>query len=91
MYSHIQSMLYSILCIWLYTIYVLLTTTVACPSLSDPMSGNVTYDSDSILENRYTSGTEAVYSCSRGELFGNVMRNCQESGDWTGTDPSCSG
>ena len=39
-----------------------------------------------------TVGQIVTYTCNSGyELMGNSTRTCQSSGQWTGSQPSCSG
>ena len=56
---------------------------VDCGNLTSPLQGYV-----SIAES--TFGSIANYSCFEGyELDGNVTRTCLESGNWSGSDPTC--
>jgi hypothetical protein len=57
---------------------------VDCGALMAPMNGNVGAAST-------TFGSLAVYSCNDGfTLIGSNMRECQASGTWSGTTPTCS-
>ena len=54
-----------------------------CGGLDNPLNGQVTLTGTEF-------GSFATYECNAGfNLVGNVERTCQESGDWSGTDPVC--
>ena len=69
-------------------------TAIACPTLTNPANGQVTFSNTGPP---YALGTVATYSCSLGEgLTGNATRVCQNSdgtsvGGWSGTAPVCGG
>ena len=54
-----------------------------CPTLTDPASGDVNFNSTEI-------GSMANYSCNEGFILnGNATRICQDNGEWSGDDPTC--
>ena len=61
---------------------------VTCETLTLE-NGNVTYNT-SLVGNGYLATTTASFSCHVGyTVSGPLSRMCQESGDWTGTNPRC--
>ena len=62
------------------------STVIDCGPLDDPEFGIV-----SVSNTTYTS--VANYSCSIGHNLteGNVVRTCQISGLWSGSEPNCTG
>ena len=64
---------------------LLRTAAVQCDFLNAPENGQV------ILRGTVV-GSEAVYSCFPGfTLTGGDTRTCQESGEWSGQAPLCTG
>ena len=58
---------------------------VDCGSLTSPPNGQVTVSTT-------TFNSLATYACNTGfTLEGNMQRTCQDSGFWSGTDPTCIG
>ena len=65
-----------------------LLSLVTCETLTLE-NGNVTYNT-SLVDNGYLATTTASFSCHVGyTVSGPLSRMCQESGDWTGTNPRC--
>ena len=63
--------------------------TVSCPALN-LMNGHVTYDSDSVGNDRYPVNTRATFTCNVGHrLDGPLGRDCQPSGDWDQETATC--
>jgi hypothetical protein len=57
---------------------------VTCsPALAAPTRGSIS------LSDGNNYGSVASYSCTNSTLQGNQTRNCQTSGTWSGTDPTC--
>ena len=57
-----------------------------CGNLNDPANGSVTHNSGS------TFGETATYSCNTGyNLVGNRTGVCQDTGEWSGSTPTCRG
>ena len=57
-----------------------------CGSLTDPANAQVNYTAGT------TFGQTATYSCDTGyNLVGNSTRNCQATGEWSGSAPTCLG
>ena len=68
-------------CINLHNIFLILTA-VDCGNLTDPTNGQV--------NNGTTFRQTATYSCNTGHnLVGNSTRTCQDTGEWSGTAPTC--
>lgn len=64
-------------------IYMSLLAVVTCDELTNPVFGVVNATGDGV-------GDRAMYFCQSGYLLsGNRERTCQESGEWTGSDPTC--
>ena len=58
---------------------------VDCGPLASPVNGVVSIEST-------TLGSVAFYDCNQGfRLVGTETRNCQGSGVWSGSEPSCQG
>lgn len=56
-----------------------------CDPLKPPDNGDVVMSGTTI-------GSKATYSCESGfNLVGDEFRNCQDDGEWSGTEPTCSG
>ena len=74
-------------CINLHVIFLLLIHVVVdCGSLTDPANGSATHTSGT------TFGQTATYSCNTGHnLEGNSTRTCQDTGEWSGSAPTCEG
>ena len=54
-----------------------------CGDLLDPAFGSVEYNSDTV-------GSIARYSCNAGYMLsGDRTRTCQDTGMWSGTQPTC--
>ena len=52
-------------------------------------NGMITYGPDTVPD--YSVGTRATYVCDEGfNLVGNMVRDCQSDGTFSGTDPICS-
>ena len=63
-----------------------LLTISDCDNLTDPSNGQVTHSS------RTTLGQTATYSCNTGyNLVGDSTRTCQDTGEWSGSAPTCQG
>ena len=59
---------------------------VVCPQLSDPIGGSVTISADVV------PGSRAMYSCDdKHQLSGPSVRECQEDGTWSESEPTCEG
>ena len=57
---------------------------VDCGALTDPANGQVSHPDGTTL------GQTATYSCNTGyNLVGNSTRTCQDTGDWSGSEPTC--
>lgn len=57
-----------------------------CGVLVDPANGRVT------LSMGRSVTSEASYTCNEGfTLSGDTMRTCQPDGEWSGSEPTCSG
>lgn len=55
---------------------------ITCPDLSPPRNGSVDFGT--------RVGETANYSCSTGlMLVGNMTRQCQSNGEWSGIEPRC--
>ena len=70
----------------LHDVCIILLTAVDCGNLTDPANGQVDH----------TAGTTfrqtAIYSCNTGNnLVGDSTRNCQATGEWSGSEPTCQG
>ena len=64
----------------------LLIAVINCGTLSNPTNGVVQFLSGS------TAGGEVIYVCDAGhELVGDAGRECQCSGQWSGSEPVCQG
>ena len=71
-------------CINLHVIFLILIV-VDCGNLTAPANGQVTLTET-------TFGRTANYSCNTGyNLVGNSTRTCQETGEWSGSVPTCEG
>ena len=58
---------------------------VDCPNLEPPENGEV------VLSGRRV-GDNATYSCNIGfELTDSAIRTCLETGNWSGSVPTCTG
>ena len=58
---------------------------IDCGSLDPPMNGRVETPQGT------TFGSEALYSCRAGyEVNGATVRECTQSEDWSGSEPTCS-
>lgn len=54
-----------------------------CGELLGPAFGSVEYDSTTV-------GSIAMYSCNTGYMLsGDRTRTCQDTGMWSGTQPTC--
>ena len=61
-------------------------TAVNCGALTNPANGQVSYTAGT------TFGQTATYSCNMGyNLIGSRTRNCQATGRWSGSAPTCQG
>ena len=57
-----------------------------CGSLTDPANGQVDHTAGTSL------GQTATYSCDTSyNLVGDSTRNCQATGNWSGSAPTCLG
>ena len=57
-----------------------------CGSLPDPANGQVDHRAGT------TFGENATYSCNTGyNLVGDSTRTCQNTGNWSGSAPTCQG
>ena len=55
-----------------------------CEELVAPEQGNVSTSAGQEV------GSEALYQCNEGYILqGNGSRMCEDTGEWTGTVPSC--
>ena len=58
-----------------------------CPQLNDLIGGSVTISDDALVP-----GTKAMYSCDdKHRLSGPFVRECQEDGTWSESEPTCEG
>ena len=63
------------------TIYLALI--IDCGNLRDPRNGDVDLTGTTV-------GSRATYSCDNGfVLQGNIIRKCQNIGEWSGKEPIC--
>ena len=61
------------------------SSAVLCDELSSPANGDVIW-------NGTTSGSTATYTCDSGyQLSGDQTRTCQNTGVWSGEEPTCIG
>jgi len=61
---------------------------VTCPSLDDPNDGRIecSVEPDDVP----TEGDTCIYVCNDGfDINGELTRECQSDGTWTGTDSTC--
>ena len=64
-------------------VYCTLIAEITCPKLSPPENGGV------FVTGRFPNDL-ARYSCKYGfYLDGQKQRECQRTGEWSGTDPTC--
>ena len=58
---------------------------VTCDDTETPTNGNM------MTTDEFNIGSTAIFSCSHGYMLtgGDRIRRCNESGDWTGAQPSC--
>ena len=57
-----------------------------CGTLSNPLNGQVSHTAGT------TFGQTATYSCNTGyNLVGDNTRTCQDTGEWSGSEPTCQG
>ncbi len=68
--------------ILVFKIPFLYTVAVDCGSLTDPTNGMVDTPTT-------TFGSTATYTCNSG-YNGDTTRTCGDTGDWSGSDPTCS-
>ena len=62
---------------------ILTAVIVTCDDLSAPANGDVDQPGNSV-------GTVSTYTCNGGYLLvGDETRTCQESGQWSGSQPIC--
>ena len=56
-----------------------------CGNVTSIENGNVTYDSGTLF------GDRVNYTCNTGYVLtgGNATRECNSTGAWSGTDPTC--
>ena len=59
--------------------------TVMCPDLKELANGQV-------AKSGFTPDSIAIYTCNNSEyqLVGDRLRTCQDNGQWSGTEPTCS-
>ena len=63
--------------------FAVLNAVVMCPSLDDPVNGQVTVS-------RFTVGDNALYSCNTGFFVnGSLLRTCGSDGEWSDEAPTC--
>ena len=70
----------------MYVLLVSVTIAIGinCPSLDDPIGGNV----EIMTAEDGTMTSE--YTCNQGyRLIGNAVRSCQADGTWNGNEPTC--
>lgn len=68
----------------LYSPFNAVEADVTCPFLDDPMDGTVLFPVDRRPTDR------ATYRCNDGFVrVGDLIRECQENGMWTGEAPIC--
>ena len=66
--------------------FILILLVVDCGNLNDPANGSVTHNSGT------TFGQTATYSCNTGyTLVGDSTHTCQDTGFWSGSEPTCQG
>ena len=66
-----------------YYIHIHTNAVVLCDELQAPTNGIVRVSGS-------TEGSTATYSCISGySLVGNILRQCQNNGEWSGTQPFC--
>ena len=67
----------------IYSIIILFPPEISCPKLSPPSNGKI------FTTGEYPSDI-AIYSCAYGfYLDGQKRRECERTGEWSGTDPEC--
>ena len=66
-----------------YLFFIFLVVT--CDDTETPTNGNM------MTTDEFNIGSTAIFSCSHGYMLtgGDRIRRCNESGDWTGAQPSC--
>ena len=74
---------------------IFILTVVACEELTALMNGNVKYANSirtdaATTSGPYPIGTIATYTCNATySIIGTSMRECNNSGQFSGSDPTC--
>ena len=72
----------------IHTFLITASQAAGCPQLNAPKNGQVTItpDSGSLI----IPGSFAMYTCNTNyQIRGSSVRQCQSSGTWNGTMPTC--